>query len=99
MTCLSANHVAIQLTGRLEKLQFALPAVFTIGPDNKLDALKKYALLLSGNPDGSVQRGTVNARDHVQSIVKGIIEVIVPRLSSLFCLYASTHFAETDFYR
>lgn len=25
----------------IEKLQFALPAVFTIGPDNKPDALKK----------------------------------------------------------
>ncbi|ETI26484.1 hypothetical protein G647_03261 [Cladophialophora carrionii CBS 160.54] len=65
----------------IEKLQFALPAVFTIGPDNKPEALKKYALLLSGNPDGTA----VNAnrpgraivptqRHHVQDIVKGIIE-------------------------
>jgi flotillin len=61
----------------LEKLQFALPAVFTIGPDNELDALKKYALLLSGNADGSEEskRQTNPAkRNHVQDIVKGIIE-------------------------
>ncbi len=66
----------------IEKLQFALPAVFTIGPDNKPEALKKYALLLSGNPDGSPsvsskKPGTAilpTARHHVQDIVKGIIE-------------------------
>jgi flotillin len=63
----------------MEKLQFALPAVFTIGPDNNLEALKKYALLLSGNPDGSSapSRGgtiTPTRRHHVQDIVKGIIE-------------------------
>ncbi|KIW41887.1 uncharacterized protein PV06_05487 [Exophiala oligosperma] len=65
----------------IEKLQFALPAVFTIGPDNKPEALKKYALLLSGNPDGtstsSSKPGTAivpTQRSHVQDIVKGIIE-------------------------
>jgi len=61
----------------VEKLQFSLPAVFTIGPDNNLDALKKYALLLSGNADGTAsKKGTVNParRNHVQDIVKGIIE-------------------------
>jgi flotillin len=62
----------------VEKLQFALPAVFTIGPDNELDALKKYALLLSGNADGTGQhKNEVNQparRNHVQDIVKGIIE-------------------------
>jgi flotillin len=62
----------------IEKLQFALPAVFTIGPDNKPEALKKYALLLSGNPDGRQQsRGSTimpTQRGHVQDIVKGIIE-------------------------
>ncbi|KIV95575.1 hypothetical protein PV10_03211 [Exophiala mesophila] len=66
----------------IEKLQFALPAVFTIGPDNKPEALKKYALLLSGNPDGtSTTRGKSTGavivptqRGHVQDIVKGIIE-------------------------
>ncbi|KAF7508949.1 hypothetical protein GJ744_008505 [Endocarpon pusillum] len=63
----------------MEKLQFALPAVFTIGPDNDLDALKKYALLLSGNPNGgspASRAGTITPtkRNHVQDIVKGIIE-------------------------
>jgi flotillin len=60
----------------IEKLQFALPAVFTIGPDNHPEALKKYALLLSGNPDGGHHRGTIvpTQRTHVQQIVKGIIE-------------------------
>jgi len=63
----------------VEKLQFSLPAVFTIGPDNKPEALKKYALLLSGNPDGSApssKEGTIMPakRNHVQDIVKGIIE-------------------------
>jgi hypothetical protein len=65
----------------IEKLQFALPAVFTIGPDNKPEALKKYALLLSGNPDGTAvnahRPGTAivpTQRHHVQDIVKGIIE-------------------------
>jgi flotillin len=65
----------------IEKLQFALPAVFTIGPDNKPEALKKYALLLSGNPDGTAAQakrpGTAivpTQRHHVQDIVKGIIE-------------------------
>ncbi|OKL61000.1 hypothetical protein UA08_03672 [Talaromyces atroroseus] len=62
----------------MEKLQFALPAVFTIGPDNEIEALKKYALLLSGKADGPDQsKSEVNypaARNHVQDIVKGIIE-------------------------
>jgi flotillin len=61
----------------VEKLQFALPAVFTIGPDNELEALKKYALLLSGNAGVTPQaKGTANTmpRNHVQDIVKGIIE-------------------------
>ena len=65
----------------VEKLQFALPAVFTIGPDNKPDALKKYALLLSGAGDPRQQsaKSTSSAlhpttRSHVQDIVKGIIE-------------------------
>lgn len=66
----------------IEKLQFALPAVFTIGPENRPESLKKYALLLSGNPDGtpgtsSGKPGGVivpTQRSHVQDIVKGIIE-------------------------
>ena len=60
-----------------EKLSFCLPAVFTIGPDNEPDALKKYALLLTGNADGTPASNktlTATGRTHVQDIVKGIIE-------------------------
>ncbi|KAF2770449.1 hypothetical protein EJ03DRAFT_388873 [Teratosphaeria nubilosa] len=63
-----------------EKLQFALPAVFTIGPADTHEALIKYATLLTGDQSGAVSsqnaKRTIGAgRDHVQSIVKGIIEV------------------------
>lgn len=63
-----------------EKLQFSLPAVFTIGPHNNMAALKKFALLLSGNPEGSSTGNQLKEaiaptqRNHVQDIVKGIIE-------------------------
>jgi flotillin len=58
----------------IEKLQFALPAVFTIGPDNQPEALKKYALLLTGAPDGSKGASssskaiTPTSRSHVQDM-------------------------------
>ena len=62
----------------IEKLQFSLPAVFTIGPENEPIALKKYAMLLTGEADGTpaqAKRGpTATGRSHVQDIVKGIIE-------------------------
>ncbi|SLM41137.1 Flotillin family [Lasallia pustulata] len=62
----------------IEKLQFSLPAVFTIGPDDKPEALSKYAMLLTGNSDGtsaaSKHKPTATGRNHVQDIVKGIIE-------------------------
>lgn len=63
----------------IEKLQFALPAVFTIGPDNSMEALKKYALLLSESETSAASGGpskqpTSSKRNHVQDIVKGIIE-------------------------
>ena len=61
----------------IEKLQFALPAVFTIGPDNNMEALKKYALLLSETETGTAgaaKVATSSKRNHVQDIVKGIIE-------------------------
>ena len=71
-----------------EKLSFCLPAVFTIGPDNESEALKKYALLLTGNADGTSAAGksaSATGRTHVQEIVKGIIEgetrVIVSTMS------------------
>jgi len=62
----------------IEKLQFSLPAVFTIGPDDNPAALRKYAMLLTGNADGtpapSRKTATATGRNHVQDIVKGIIE-------------------------
>lgn len=58
----------------IEKLQFSLPAVFTIGPDNNIDSLKKYALLLSGEADGVKAAKSATTGNHVQDIVKGIIE-------------------------
>ena len=68
-----------------EKLQFSLPAVFTIGPLDEVEALVKYAVLLTGDSDGqghSAARGAVaTGRNHVQDIVKGIIEVCCTDLS------------------
>jgi flotillin len=36
----------------IEKLQFALPAVFTIGPADSMEALEMYTMLLTGESDG-----------------------------------------------
>ncbi|KAF2477864.1 uncharacterized protein BDR25DRAFT_299632 [Lindgomyces ingoldianus] len=65
----------------VEKLKFSLPAVFTIGPADNLEALEKYAVLLTGESDGrptaAASKGAVAVaagRNHVQDIVKGIIE-------------------------
>lgn len=65
----------------IEKLKFALPAVFTIGPKDTMEALEKYAVLLTGESDGrptqTAAKGVVavaEGRSHVQEIVKGIIE-------------------------
>ncbi|KAH5041032.1 hypothetical protein HBI25_108730 [Parastagonospora nodorum] len=65
----------------VEKLQFSLPAVFTIGPADSQEALEKYAVLLTGESDGrppvAAAKGAVTVaagRNHVQEIVKGIIE-------------------------
>ncbi|PLB47079.1 hypothetical protein P170DRAFT_438795 [Aspergillus steynii IBT 23096] len=63
----------------IEKLQFSLPAVFTIGPENEYEALRKYALLLSGSTAENNFAKKENISDnerkgHVQDIVKGIIE-------------------------
>ena len=60
----------------IEKLSFCLPAVFTIGPENEPESLKKYALLLTGNADGTpaTSKAAATGRTHVQDIVKGIIE-------------------------
>ena len=67
----------------IEKLKFSLPAVFTIGPADDMVSLEKYAVLLTGESDGrptaGASKGTVSVggsegRNHVQDIVKGIIE-------------------------
>ncbi|CAF9921306.1 MAG: hypothetical protein ALECFALPRED_001761 [Alectoria fallacina] len=57
-----------------EKLQFNLPAVFTIGPDDTADSLRKYAKILTGRNEGDSKRQVATGRSHVQDIVKGIIE-------------------------
>jgi flotillin len=57
----------------VEKLNFSLPAVFTIGPDDTDAALVKYAVLLTGQ-DGSRRQAQTTGSSHVQNIVKGIIE-------------------------
>jgi flotillin len=61
----------------IEKLQFSLPAVFTIGPQDDIEALRKYSMLLTGEADGqppAANTVTPTGRGHVQDIVKGIIE-------------------------
>jgi len=45
-----------------EKIEFRLPGVFTIGPENESEALKKYGQFLSGN------------HDKMTSIILGILE-------------------------
>lgn len=60
-----------------EKLKFSLPAVFTIGPRDNIPDLEKYAVLLTGDSDGAIPNSgsTVSTgRNHVQDIVKGVIE-------------------------
>jgi flotillin len=64
-----------------EKLQFELPVVFTVGPHvnhdgqdgstaeaEDTDALTKYAVLLADSA------GDEGGQQHIESIVKGIIE-------------------------
>ncbi|KAL8638860.1 MAG: hypothetical protein Q9228_004032 [Teloschistes exilis] len=59
----------------IEKLNFSLPAVFTIGPDDTLESLTKYAKILTGSTGAhAAHAATSPGRDHVQQIVKGIIE-------------------------
>lgn len=52
-----------------EKLQFSLPAVFTIGPDDTSDSLRKYAKILTGKTEGL--KAAPTGHSHVQDIVKG----------------------------
>lgn len=66
-----------------EKLMLIVPVVFTIGPEDKPEALKKYASLLTGTSDGADPNATVppggsaeaaSGRNNVRRIVRGIIE-------------------------
>ncbi|KAG2411752.1 hypothetical protein HFD88_009308 [Aspergillus terreus] len=56
----------------VEKLQFSLPAVFTIGHEDQEEALRKYAKLLSGNSQDV---------DIVIGIIEGETRVIVSTMS------------------
>lgn len=58
----------------IEKLQFSLPAVFTIGPDDNMESLTKYAKILTGREASNKRQDSQTGRNHVQDIVKGIIE-------------------------
>ncbi|KAL8781836.1 MAG: hypothetical protein Q9213_005838 [Squamulea squamosa] len=58
----------------IEKLQFSLPAVFTIGPSDDIQSLCRYAKILTGKAANSTKQATGTGRNHVQDIVKGIIE-------------------------
>ncbi|KAJ3271172.1 hypothetical protein HDV01_007030 [Terramyces sp. JEL0728] len=50
----------------VEKLEFTLPAVFTIGPEDKPASILKYAKLLASNSEKGVK--------HIQELVTGIVE-------------------------
>ncbi|KAL8935408.1 MAG: hypothetical protein Q9216_005441 [Gyalolechia sp. 2 TL-2023] len=58
----------------IEKLQFCLPAVFTIGPADNTESLCRYAKILTGKMANKTKEVTATSRNHVQDIVKGIIE-------------------------
>lgn len=65
------------MTMTSEKLQVCLPVNFTIGPQDNLDSLRKYAVLLTGDADGTIdsKKQTIpSGRDHIREIVQGIIE-------------------------
>jgi len=49
-----------------EKLSLALPVMFTVGPESDVDKLKKYATLLTGDPDVD--------SEHVKNVIRGVIE-------------------------
>ncbi|KAI8893401.1 hypothetical protein BC833DRAFT_624917, partial [Globomyces pollinis-pini] len=50
----------------VEKLEFTLPAVFTIGPEDTPESILKYARLLAANSEQSMK--------HIQELVTGIVE-------------------------
>ena len=54
-----------------EKLQFSLPAVFTIGPDDTDTSLRKYVKIHTGLDAANSKRQAATGGSHVQDIVKG----------------------------
>ncbi|CAB4416535.1 unnamed protein product [Rhizophagus irregularis] len=60
-----ANYTLQLQAMTTEKLEFNLPAVFTIGPKDEPKALERYAKLLATNGKNS---------EHVKELVRGIIE-------------------------
>lgn len=104
----------------IEKLQFLLPVVFTVGPDvnqrglragqnvatrdvgveDRGDALMKYAMLLAQD-----KKDRKNNHEHVESIVKGIIEgetrVLVSSMTmeEIFTEREQVSFFQNEWYR
>jgi len=60
-----ANYTLQLQAMTAEKLEFNLPAVFTIGPKDETKSLERYAKLLAAHDKSS---------DHVKDLVRGIIE-------------------------
>ncbi|CAG8632274.1 1708_t:CDS:2 [Paraglomus brasilianum] len=60
-----ANYTLDLQAMSAEKLEFNLPAVFTIGPRDETESLERYARLLAAKDKHS---------DHVKELVRGIIE-------------------------
>ncbi|GBG62526.1 hypothetical protein CBR_g30843 [Chara braunii] len=62
-----ANYTLSLQAMTMEKLEFLTPAVFTIGPHDEPEALKRYSKLLALQDRGG-------ADNHVSELVKGVIE-------------------------
>ena len=73
-----ANSYLVITGGGIEDVKICKKAWvwswFTIGPDDNLEALRKYAKILTGKGAGSRKEAAATGRNHVQDIVKGIIE-------------------------
>jgi flotillin len=63
-----------------EKMEFVLPGVFTVGPADDADSLRKYATLLTSNDDAvpkdAEDRVRMESLDnaHLSSLIKGVVE-------------------------
>src|SRR5205823_11610652 len=60
-----------------EKLEFNLPAVFTIGPKNEKASLDRYARLLAAKS----HKGSEHVHDLVRGIIEGETRVIAAGLT------------------